>query len=667
MATDGLFHASFHASPIGQYLLAPTDKLEILAVNDAFLRSVSRRREDVVGRPLFEVFPNDPNDPCDTGVQDLAHSIRLAVETGASQKMPAQRYPIEMQRDGKRWFEDMYWSATNTPVYGDDSALCFIAHTTIDITAQVRAEQALEASRLDAIRNAQTAQGQRAKLETILFVAPVGILVVDREGKVLQRNPAHAALFGDDLPGHKERVELREWQGWFVDGERAGQQLAPDDWPLRQALAGTGVDRCLLRVKSFDSNAVRTMLISSAPLRDGGGTIVGAVAVSMDIEERVRAEQALRDADRRKDEFLAMLAHELRNPLAPIGAAASFLMHSHKDDEQVQRTGKVITRQVRHMSGLVDDLLDVARVTRGLIKLDSATVDAKRVVAEALEQARPFIEARGHSLQVNQPPMPAFVMGDHKRLVQVLANLLHNAAKFTPEGGLIQVELAIDPHHVRMSVSDNGHGMTPELLERAFELFSQGERKLDRSQGGLGIGLALVRSLVSLHGGNVSAESAGPGQGARFTICLPKLQVAVTAERDDASPGALEARQPLEILAVDDNEDALAMLELLLGAQGHRVLTSTSSREALRCAEQARPDVCVLDIGLPDLDGYALARALRANPRTRDAALVAVSGYGRDADRQMASEAGFDDYFVKPVDIDALSSALSRLGARTGT
>ena len=666
MVTDGLFLASFHASPIGQYLLAPTEKLEILAVNDAFLRAVSRRREDVIGRPLFEVFPNNPDDPHDTGVQDLAHSIRLAIETGASQKMPAQRYPIEMHRDGKRWFEDLYWSATNTPIHGEDGTLRCISHTTIDITAQVRAEQAFEASRLDAIRNAQRAQAQRTKLETVLFVAPVGILVVDREGNVLQRNPAHAALFGDDLPGHQGRVELREWQGWFVDGERDGQPLAPDDWPLQRALAGTAVDRCLLRVKSFDSDAIRTMLVSSAPIRDDEGGIAGAVAVSMDIEERVRAEQALRDADRRKDEFLAMLAHELRNPLAPIGAAASLLMHSHKEDEQVQRTSNVITRQVRHMSGLVDDLLDVARVTRGLIELDSATVDAKRVVAEALEQARPFIEARGHALQVNQPPMPAFVLGDHKRLVQVLANLLHNAAKFTPEGGLIQIELAIDPDRVRMSISDNGQGMTSELLERAFELFAQGERKLDRSQGGLGIGLALVRSLVSLHDGNVSAESAGPGQGTRFTVCLPRLQAAAAAEGIDAIPASQEEREPLEILAVDDNEDALAMLKLLLGAQGHRVLTSTSSREALRCAEQARPDVCVLDIGLPDIDGYALARALRANPRTRDAALVAVSGYGREADRQRASEAGFDDYFVKPVDIDALSSALSRLGARPG-
>jgi CheY-like chemotaxis protein len=359
-----------------------------------------------------------------------------------------------------------------------------------------------------------------------------------------------------------------------------------------------------------------------------------------------------------------MLAHALRNPLAPIGAAASLLMHSHGEDHQVQRTSQVITRQVRHMSSLVDELLDVARVTRGLIALDKTTLDAKRIVAEALEQARPGIEARRHSLQVNQPPTPAFVLGDHKRLVQVLANLLHNAAKFTPKGGLIQVDLAIDAHHVRMSVTDNGQAMTPELIERAFELFAQGERSLDRSQGGLGIGLSLVRSVVGLHGGTVSAKSAGQGKGTRMTVCLPRVESKVQQERD--APQAQATLQPLKILAVDDNEDALTMLEALLRAQGHQVWTTSSSREGLRCAGLVRPDVCVLDIGLPDLDGYGLAGALRDDPGTNRAVLIALSGYGKEEDREKAFAAGFDRYFVKPVNIDELLSAILGL-ARPGT
>ncbi len=646
-ALDPLFQASFHASPIGQYLLAPTERLEILAVNDAFLRSVSRQRADVLGRPLFDVFPNDPDDPRDTGVQDLARSIRTAIATGTTQTMPAQRYPIEMHRDGHSLFEDMYWSATNTPVYRPDGSLLCVSHTTIDITAQVKAEQALKASKED--------------LATVLRVAPVGMLVVDRSGGVIERNPEHAALFGDDVSTHRERVDPREWQGWFIDGPDAGRALALADWPLQRALQGETVSQVPIRVKSFYSETVRTMLVSSAPMRGPAGEVTGAVAVSMDIEARIRAEQALQEADRRKDEFLAMLAHELRNPLAPIGTAATLIMRSHRDDEQLQRTSKVIARQVAHMSGLVDELLDVARVTRGLITLDRTVLDAKRILADALEQARPAIEARGHDLWVNQPPRPAFVLGDHKRLVQVLANLLNNAAKFTPEGGFIQVDLAIGQENVRMSVTDNGPGMSPELIARAFELFAQGERTLDRSQGGLGIGLALVRSIVSLHGGQVDAQSDGPGQGTRFTVSLPKLQRdAIPAQEDQDRPAAPDAAVPLSILSVDDNEDALMMLKMLLGAQGHRVTATSIPREALRLADAEQPDVCVLDIGLPEIDGFALARALRANPRTRAARLIALSGYGQDEDRRQAFDAGFDAYLVKPVDVDALSAALSR-------
>ncbi|QGZ38512.1 signal transduction histidine kinase [Pseudoduganella flava] len=665
MLNDPIFQAAFHASPIGQYLLAPTDGLEILAANDAFLRSVGRQREDVTGRPLFDVFPNNPDDPQATGVQDLADSIRRAIDTGATQKMATQRYPIEMQRDGRCWFENMYWSATNTPIHAADGTLLCISHTTIDVTAQALAEQALRASRQEAVRNAQTAQAQRANLEAVLQVAPVGILVVDRDGKVVQRNPAHVELLGRALPRRQECVDFGGWTGWFADGAHAGRQLDAADWPLQRALAGHTVEHCLLRVQSFDSTDIRTMLVSSAPIHDRAGAMTGAVAVATDMEARVRAEQALQEADRRKDEFLAMLAHELRNPLAPIGTAAALLLRSHGDDEQVRRTSNVITRQVKHMSALVDELLDVARVTRGLIELDKTTLDVKRIVAEALEQARPAIEARGHSVQVRQPPRPAFVLGDHKRLVQVLANLLHNAAKFTPEGGLIQVELAIDPHHVRLVVSDSGYGMTPQLIGRAFELFAQGDRTLDRAQGGLGIGLALVKSLVALHGGSVNADSAGPGHGSRFTICLPKVEVQAQPAHHPLRDGhdVLAAGTPLTILAVDDNEDALAMLHLLLSAQGHHVVTTPDPREALRRADVAAPDACVLDIGLPDLDGYALARALRANPRTRHALLIALSGYGQDTDREKASAAGFDAYFVKPVDAEALSAALARARA----
>jgi signal transduction histidine kinase/CheY-like chemotaxis protein len=660
MVSDPLFNAAFHRSPIGQYLLAPTDKLEILAVNDSFLRAVSRSRQDLLGRPLFEVLGDDPNDPGATGVRNLGASIRTAIETGQSQLMPVQRYPIEMHKDGRRWFEDMYWSATNTPVYDADGKLTCVSHTTINITAQVLAEQALLLSREEALRNARMAEEERAYLAGVLRAAPVGVLVADRMLRVLHRNPAHEAMFGPELPGALGQIDFSRWDGWFIDGDAAGRRLEPSEWPLQRACAGEVVDQSLLRVRTFAATPVeRMLLVSAAPIVDGQGAIVGAVAVAMDIESRVRAEEALKEADRRKDEFLAMLAHELRNPLAPIGAAAALLGHDGTNVDRVRQSSAVITRQVQHMTGLINELLDVARVTRGLITLDTSVLDAKRIVAEALEQMRPALESRGHNLQVNQPPSPAFVEGDHKRLVQVLANLLNNAAKFTPEGGVIKVELAMDARHVRMSVHDNGIGMTQELISKAFDLFTQAERTSDRSQGGLGIGLALVRSLVQLHGGHVSAESAGPGKGTRFTVCLPKLDIA-RQPTEIAQHADLRTRQPgLKILLVDDNEDGLMMVEMLLSSMGHEVVSTSRPREVMSLAQDLQADVCILDIGLPDIDGLALARMLQADPATRHATLMAMSGYGQEADRRAALAAGFDRYFVKPVDTDELAKALA--------
>ncbi|WBR99897.1 ATP-binding protein [Pseudoduganella sp. SL102] len=661
---DVLFTAAFHRSPIGQYLLAPTDKLEIIAVNDAFLGYVGRRREDLLGLPLFEAFAEDPGDAGDTGVGPLGRSIARAIETRSPQTMSAQRYPIGMTRDGKTWFEDRYWSATNTPIFDEAGQLICISHTTIDVTAEVLAQRALRSAREEAMRSARSAEANRAYLASVLRSAPVGIIMLDERGKLLHANPAHEALFGAALPCIDGTLDFAAWNGWAASPGGEGARLRPEEWPLYRALAGQTVDKCLLEVESFGHGRPhRMVLLSAAPIVDAAGKPAGATAIAMDIGDRVEAEKALIVADRRKDGFLAMLAHELRNPLAPISAAAALLSLGRRDEKQVEHTLAVIHRQVAHMSALVDELLDVARVTRGLITLDTKPLDMKRVVSQATEQARPALEARRHTLHVRQPQSAAFVTGDEKRLVQVIANLLSNAAKFTPEGGIIEVELAIDERHVRTAVTDNGIGLAADMIEPVFGMFVQGERSPDRKQGGLCIGLALVGSLVELHGGTVHARSAGAGRGTCFTVCLPLAeapQLAAPAHAWVPPPGATALR----VLAVDDNEDALAMVEMLLSSLGHRVISLASSRDAVRRAAELQPDVCLLDIGLPDIDGLTLARQLRADPRTRGAWLIGMSGYGQASDRAAAIEAGFDLYFVKPVDVGRLVAALAEVTPR---
>ncbi|HEY1044126.1 MAG TPA: ATP-binding protein [Telluria sp.] len=375
--------------------------------------------------------------------------------------------------------------------------------------------------------------------------------------------------------------------------------------------------------------------------------------------ERVRAEEALVLADRRKDQFLAMLAHELRNPLAPISAAAELLKLPGVPAARVASTADVISRQVRHMTGLVDDLLDVSRVTSGMVGLELGSVDARHVVADAVEQVRPLIEARRHQCTVETPSGPAFVEGDYKRLVQVLANLLNNAAKYTPEGGTIKVTLVAHAGQVLLKVADNGMGMAPGLLPHVFELFAQAERTPDRTQGGLGIGLALVRSLVELHGGSVTAASAGIGHGSEFVVRLPGAQPAVelaTSKDTDARGPA----DPRRVLLVDDNIDGAQMLAMYLEACGHIVTVRHSAFEALELAVAEPFDAFLLDIGLPGMDGNELARRLRATACSRTALLAAITGYGQQADKERAVEAGFDYFFVKPVDPAAVEARLAR-------
>jgi len=379
-------------------------------------------------------------------------------------------------------------------------------------------------------------------------------------------------------------------------------------------------------------------------------------------EERQQAIEKLKAEDIRKNEFLAMLAHELRNPLAPISAGAELLKIARIDEERIRQTSEIISRQVSHMTNLIDDLLDVSRVTRGLAQLDNSALDMRHVVADAVEQANPVIQSRHHHLALHMPPHMPKVFGDEMRLVQVVVNLLNNAAKYTPEGGNISLKIEVQETELVLEVQDSGIGMAPELVNQVFDLFTQAERTSDRASGGLGLGLALVRSLVELHGGSVYAASEGTSKGSRFTVVLPRMhEKPMDAVQSERRPDAQSQPKPLKILIVDDNVDAAAMLNMLLEASGHQVFAEHEAQRALARASIELPDVCLLDIGLPDMDGHELARRLRARPETANTVLIAVTGYGQENDIENSLAAGFNHHLTKPVDIGKLTSLLSEI------
>ena len=566
---------------------------------------------------------------------------------------------VRFQNEAKalsRWFNVF---ASRIEEGGTKVAILFT-----DITEQKRLGETLRRSEKAAIEAAGQAEYERNRLDAVLQAAPVGIVVSNANGAILLSNAAHKRLWGTDEPDPESIDQFGEWKGWWADhSEKHGRLIGAREWTTARILGGETNPRDIVAIESFDVPPVRrTLLITGAPVKDSQGNLVGAVVAQMDIGDRIKAEDALRQADHRKDEFLAMLAHELRNPLAPIAAAADLLGMSGIDEKRIQQISSIIGRQVKHLTALVDDLLDVSRVTRGLVKLDNVGLDAKRMLSDAVEQARPLIEARRHRLAVHTPPESAWVAGDVKRLVQVIANLLNNAAKYTSEGGEIALSMEIEGGHVKIAVSDNGVGMTPVLQARAFELFAQAARTSDRSQGGLGIGLALVKSLVELHGGSVSAYSDGIGKGSRFVVCLPQLSENETPSNNLSRTDAPAApTRQLKVMVVDDNVDAAEMLAMLVEASGHQVLVESHPHGALERARVELPDVYLLDIGLPDMDGYELARQLRAKPDTARAILIAVTGYSQENDRVAALHAGFDHHFAKPID----SAKLTRLLADT--
>lgn len=400
-----------------------------------------------------------------------------------------------------------------------------------------------------------------------------------------------------------------------------------------------------------------------APLLDARGVPYGIVGVSTDITARKQLENTLKEADRRKDEFIALLAHELRNPLAPIVNGLELMKFKSFDDPDLVWCRDVIGRQVAHLTRLVEDLLDVSRITQGKIKLQKQELEITAVVAGAIETVRPLIETHQHKLSVELPEEQILVEGDATRLAQVLGNLLSNAVKYTQDGGNIRLRIRREDAAVLISVQDDGVGIPADALPHLFELFTQFERTIDRSQGGLGIGLALVQRLVDLHGGTVLAQSEGAGKGSEFTVRLPCHVAPETASTPAEAPekGAAASVGGLKVLVVDDNVDAAASLALVLRHLDYDVHTAHNGADAIRATEEFAPRVVLLDIGMPGMNGYEVAEHIRRQPQGQSLLLIALTGWSQSHVREATVRAGFDLHLVKPVDIDELHRLLSVL------
>jgi len=413
---------------------------------------------------------------------------------------------------------------------------------------------------------------------------------------------------------------------------------------------------------SFRGLGSRWIKVSYDPLFGLEGNVEGWVAVVNDITERRAGEEALRKSDRRKDEFLATLAHELRNPLAPIRNAVEIQRANGPTTPELEWSREIIDRQAKHLSRLVDDLLDLSRITLGKIRLESERIPVAGFVVQAVETSRPLIEENGQALTVDLPPEPLFVNGDHTRLSQVVTNLLNNAAKYTPRGGHLKLSVMrdeVDPERVCVRMSDTGMGIPEDMLASIFDLFVQVGNPLEHGSGGLGIGLTLAQKVIAKHGGTIEAHSAGPGQGSEFVIRLPLTSQPFPSGAAGHGRPDVPASRTQRVLIVDDNSDHTDSLAALLKMAGHEVMSAYDAEDALARAAAFRPSVVLLDIGMPRMNGYELARRIRLEPWGGATILVALTGWGQADDRRRAREAGIDRHLTKPVEFAAIAKLLS--------
>ena len=601
-------------APVFIYLVDGSGRF--LSVNRGWLEQIGIDSSSVIGRALGEVFPP------------------------AVAAQFAQNNACVLRADGPLEFEETQAGRTylsvKVPVRDAAGRAFAVCGMSVDITDRKRSEAALRES--------------EDRFRSFTDSLPLIVWVHDADGAQEFVNRTFCEFFGVS----REEMRAGRWQMLMhpEDGEAysaAFFEAVRDRRPFHGEV----------RVRRHDGEW-RWIESWGRPRFSPSGEFLGFVGTSADITERKRAERkvreseaALREADRKKDEFLAVLAHELRNPLAPIRNAVHIMRAPGMGQAELAEARDIIDRQVKQLVRLVDDLLDISRITVGRMALQQAVLDLRAVADDALLMSGPLLDEAEHDVTVHLPPQPVWVRGDGVRLAQVISNLLNNAARYTPPGGSVSLRVTEEGADALVLVEDTGVGLSPGVLERIFEPFVQAEGGASRAAGGLGIGLALSRSLTQLHGGTIKATSPGPGHGSCFVVRLPSAQQErPRAVAPKAAPAA--SGRPSRLLIVDDNQDSARSQAKMLRLLGHEVEAAFEGVEALRQVAAFRPEVVLLDLGLPGIDGYEVARRIRAMPEGREVLLVAQTGWGQDEDRRRTAAAGFDAHLVKPVELDSL-------------
>ena len=636
-------------------------------VNPAFCRLLAKAKSELVGKPFREILLG--NDEC------LALLDRV-LQTGK---------PASHTQEERTTPNLVFWSYTMWPVMAEGTPIGVMIHITETARFHDMAVAMNEALVLGSVRQSELIDAaeelnekMRAEIQERIWaedalraseerfralfnLGPVAIFSCDRNGIIQNYNHRAAELWGRSPRTGEDGEHFSAVLKVYAEG----QLLPHTTSPIFEVLSGSVVvqDKDVF-IEGPDGSHIAAA-VTFVPLKDNNGMITGAITAFYDISERHRLEDSLVAraadlirADQSKDEFLAMLAHELRNPLAPLRNAAAVLRTSGADPEANAQAQAILSRQIENMSRMVDDLLDVARITEGKIELRRATVRLDAIVAAAVVIAQPGLDARGQELTIALPSEPVFLDADATRLEQVFGNLLANASKYSSSSGHISITAERvpaterGPAEVAVRVRDDGIGIAPELLPRIFDLFVQATSALDRAYGGLGIGLTLVQRLVKMHGGSVHARSQGLGHGSEFIVRLPVCDAIVTVP--EPAPAAPVRDTPRRMLIVDDNEDSARSMDLLQRLRGHDTRIAFTGPDALVIAADFAPEVVLLDIGLPGMDGFEVARQLRAMPPLANTLLVAMTGYGTPEDRANAQAVGIDEYLLKPVDLDLL-------------